>query len=231
VKRSDPGGRFGNLMRGGPGTDDPERFTGTNAILSLIVLNAFGVQNDQLNIPEWAKSNDMRFDIAAKVPAGATKEQLKEMLQNLLEERFHLAYHRTQKEFPVYSLVVAPNGPKLKAAVPQSTPQGMGIMASCGGDRLKAPGRNAAGVAQALQSAVGARVVDKTGLTGTYDVELYFGVDRSVGGGIMNCEGKSLDAPGVFEAVQQQLGLKLEKGSTLLEVIVVDHLDKTPVEN
>jgi uncharacterized protein (TIGR03435 family) len=231
VKPADPAARIGNLMQGGPGTADPGRFRGTNVMLSRIVLDAFGIRTDQLIAPDWIGSTQLRFDIAANVPAGANKEQLGLMLQNLLIERFHLAFHRTQKEFPVYTLVIGPKGPKLKPAAPQSTASGMRIMASCQGDRLIANGRNAAGVAQALQSAVGERVVDKTGLTGTYDVELYFGIDRSGGGGVMNCESKDLDAPIVFEAVQQQLGLKLEKSKTELEVIVVDHLDKEPTEN
>ncbi len=232
VRPAAPGVRIGNLLQGGPGTPDPARFTGTNVMFSTLVLRAFGIQNDQLNAPDWINSTDLRFDIGATVPAGATKEQLGVMLQNMLIDRFHLVYHRTQKEFPVYSLVVGPNGPKLRAAAPQSRPMpGMRIMASCQGDRMTANGRDSAGIAQALQSAVGARVVDKTGLSGTYDIELYFGVDRSLGGGPMNCTGKSLDAPPVLEAVQKQLGLKLEKGSAMLDVIVIEHLDKAPVEN
>ena len=232
VRPAAPGARMGNLMQGGPGTPDPTRFTGTNVMLSTILLNAFGIRSDQLNAPDWVSSPDLRFDIAATVPAGATKDQLGMMLQNMLIDRFHLAYHRTRKEFPVYALTVAPGGPKLKPAAPQGRPTpGMRIMASCEGDRMTANGRDATGIAQALQSAVGDRVVDKTGLTGTYDIDLYFGVDRSLGGGPMNCAGKSLDAPPVFEAVQKQLGLKLEKGSSILDVIVVDKMDKTPVEN
>ncbi len=232
VRPAAPGARIGNLMQGGPGTPDPSRFTGTNVMLSTILLNAFGIRSDQLNAPGWVSSPGLRFDIAATVPAGATKDQLGTMLQNMLIDRFHLAYHRMPKEFPVYTLTVAPNGPKLKPAAPQTRPTpGMRIMASCEGDRMTANGRDAAGIAQALQSAVGARVVDKTSLTGTYDIELYFGVDRSLCGGPMNCTGKSLDAPPVFEAVQKQLGLKLEKGSAMFDAIVIEHLDKMPVED
>jgi uncharacterized protein (TIGR03435 family) len=230
VKPADPNARIGNLIKGGPGTADPERLTGTNVMLSRVVIEAFGIESDQLEGPDWFKSTQLRFEIAANVPAGATREQFRQMLQNLLIERFHLVFHRTQKDFPVYTLVIGPNGPKLKPAVAQSPP-GIRIMASCQGDRLTANGRDAAGVAQALRSAVGARVVDKTGLTGTYDVELYFGIDRSDGDGMMNCRGKSLDAPLVFEAVQKQLGLKLEKGTGRFEVLVVDHIDKAPAEN
>lgn len=230
IRPSAPGGRIGNVLQGGPGTPDPTRYTGTNVMLSRLLLEAFGIQNDQLNAPEWTSSTELRFDLAATVPPSATKEQLPVMLQNLLIDRFHLSFHRTQKQFPVYDLVIAPGGSKLKAAAPQSGGAGVRIMASCEGDRMTVKGRDAAGVAQALQSAAGARVVDKTGLTGTYDFELYFGVDRSTGH-LMNCEGKFLDAPNVVEAVQKQLGLKLEKGSGIFDVIVVDHLDRAPVEN
>ena len=82
---------------GGPGTDDPTRITYTWVTMSSILVGAFGLGGDRLlGLPDWADSE--RFDLQAIVPAGATKEQAQEMMQNLLKERFHLAFHRTQKE-------------------------------------------------------------------------------------------------------------------------------------
>lgn len=76
----------------------------------------------------------------------------------------------------------------------------------------------------------GARVIDKTGLTGRYDLELYVAVDHS-NAGVMHCGDVLPDAPPLAEAVEKQLGLKLEKTQMMVDVIVVDHLDRTPVEN
>jgi uncharacterized protein (TIGR03435 family) len=214
VKLAAPGQNIGNIYQGGPGTADPGRFMASNVALQGLLMHAFGVKTDQISSPDWTRM--VRLDIAAKVPEGTTKEQLNLMLQNLLAERFHLAYHTLKKEFLAYHLTVAKNGPKLKPSGLASSGPGMRINASCQGDHLTANGRDAAGVAQALESAVGARVVDKTGLTGTYDVELYFGIDRSGGGGVMNCQGVALDAPTALEAIEKQLGLKLEKTSAML---------------
>ncbi len=70
------------------------------------------MESDQIQGPAWIA--DEKYDIVAKVPPGATKEQLKPMLQNLLEERFKLAVHHTTKQFPVYELTIGKGGSKLK---------------------------------------------------------------------------------------------------------------------
>lgn len=73
---------------------------------------AYKVKNYQVTGPDYLESQ--RFDIDAKLPAGSTKEQVPEMLQNLLADRFQLKFHNESKEFPVYALEVAPGGTKLK---------------------------------------------------------------------------------------------------------------------
>jgi uncharacterized protein (TIGR03435 family) len=98
--------------RGGPGTADPGRLTCANANLGMLMMRAYGVQSYQITSPDWFNSE--RFDIAAKVPDGATKEQLNLMLQNLLAERFQVKLHRETKELPIYALVVGKGGPKVK---------------------------------------------------------------------------------------------------------------------
>src|SRR5271154_7259431 len=99
-------------MKGGPGTADPERLTYTNIALKTILLRAYGVLNYRLSGPDWL--NSARFNIVAKVPPGATKEQLTLMLQNLVVERFNLTFHHETKETLVYELTAGKNGPKLK---------------------------------------------------------------------------------------------------------------------
>lgn len=83
------------------------------------IRSAYRIQDYQVQGPDWIATE--RFDIAAKLPAGATREQVPEMLQTLLEERFKLKSHRDQKEFPVYALLPGKGGFKLKES-PAETP-------------------------------------------------------------------------------------------------------------
>jgi uncharacterized protein (TIGR03435 family) len=113
VKPAEPpaAGRRFTPLDGGPGTKSPTRLTGTASMKSLL-MRAYGVKNYQISGPAWMETE--LYDIAAKIPPGATKEQVAVMVQNLLTERFHLAVHRETKELPMYALLVGKNGPKLK---------------------------------------------------------------------------------------------------------------------
>lgn len=104
--------------RGGPGTDDPGQFTYPQAPLSGLLAVAYGVRPDQISGPDWL--NTERYDVVAKVPPNATKDQFDLMLQDLLAKRFHVVLHHETKDFPVYWLVVVNGGPKMKPAPPDS---------------------------------------------------------------------------------------------------------------
>jgi uncharacterized protein (TIGR03435 family) len=132
--QSAPGGRGFVVMmgqRGGPGTNDPTRWACNNCNMMMLMSQAYGVQRWELSVP--SSMDNERFDVTAKVPEGATKEQLKPMLQNLLEERFKLTIHREKKEVQVSELTVNKGGPKLKEAAPveeppkPATPPGEGV--------------------------------------------------------------------------------------------------------
>ena len=116
VKRTpppEPNARvFFGPPRGGPGTSDPGQITWTNAALRNILMTAYDVQTYQITAPDWM--NTERYDIVAKVPAGATKAQVNVMWQNLLKERFGMVLHHESKEFQVDELTVAKGGSKLK---------------------------------------------------------------------------------------------------------------------
>jgi uncharacterized protein (TIGR03435 family) len=109
-----PGRRFTPLS-GGPGTKSPTRLAGTTSLKALL-MRAYGVKSYQVSGPAWMDTE--LYEIAAKIPPGATKEQLALMVQNLLMERFHLAVHRETKELPMYALRVGKNGAKLKESDP-----------------------------------------------------------------------------------------------------------------
>ena len=101
---------------GGPGTPDPGRWSAQNYSLKNLIYTAYNLKSYELAAPDW--TNSERFDIVAKVPEGASRDDLRLMIQALLEDRFKLTFHREPKEMATYELVVARNGPKLKEPVP-----------------------------------------------------------------------------------------------------------------
>jgi uncharacterized protein (TIGR03435 family) len=188
------------------------------------------------------------FDLAAKVPAGATKEEFRAMLRNLLEERFHLKLHVQSKEFPGCELIVAKSGLKMKEsgaatqesprtpqsdAFPDMPPNRPGLSTrhtSSGGFEvihLKAQQQPVSALAGALTSAE-RLIVDKTGLAGKYDFTLVFTKE----GASAPPDGQQIPvAPNLFAAVQQQLGLQLVNKKIPLDVLIVDSFDKLPTGN
>ena len=193
--------------------------------------------------------NDVRFDIAAKIPPGATKEQFRQMFQNLLLDRFRMQVHHETRVVPVYELTVAKNGAKLKPAEQASDagpePSPGPPTRGRGGFPILPPGRmNVVGLygqdgvhvtfrrcpidllVRNLQrpDAAGRRVVDKTGLTGKYDFTLFYRPSNFP-------QGTGEDAPDIEQAVQQQLGLKLVPSKASIEVLVIDHAEKMATEN
>ncbi|MGO9261827.1 MAG: TIGR03435 family protein [Bryobacteraceae bacterium] len=123
-------GRMMIGMNGGPGTHDPGQITVTNMAVRDLMTAAFDVKSYQISGPAWMDSQ--RFDIVAKVPAGATKDDVKVMWQNLLKERFGLTLHHETKEMAMYALVAGKNGPKLKESVDDPPPTD-GQASSAGG--------------------------------------------------------------------------------------------------
>jgi uncharacterized protein (TIGR03435 family) len=232
---------------GGPGTSDPGRFRATNAELTWLVRRAYAIQSDQLYGPAWMDTT--QFDVEAKVPPGTTAEQFRMMLQNLLAERFQLQVHHETRILAVYELMVAKNGPKLKPAAEGSGTDdfvpGSGFRrADRDGFPILPPGRSnfscAHGpegshctyrmstmqqLAQGLTGRLDRRTIDKTALTGRYDFALYF---RTTDGA--PTEPKD-DAPSIQQALREQLGLELVQSKASIDVLVIDHAERTPTEN
>ena len=216
---------------------------------------AYRVSDYQVLGPDWLATEN--FDIAAKLPEGATRAQLPEMIQSLLAERFKLVLHRDKKEFPVYALVVAKNGPKLKESPPDSSPganttvdvnvtagrgggvidMGNGSTIGYGRDRLEAKKVTLSALAVAVERLLDRPVVDMTGIAGTYDFSLEYSWDelrslvRTSSGGATELPANS-DAPGnsIFTSLAA-FGLKLEPRKAPIEVLVVDRIERTPTEN
>jgi uncharacterized protein (TIGR03435 family) len=202
IKLSAPAGvgpiRIGD--RGGPGTEDPGRFSCERCNLSMLLSTAYDINYVQISGPSWLA--EQQFDLTAKVPEGATKAQFRVMMQNLLIERFKLAAHHEKKDLPAYELTVAKGGPKLKASTgaaelpddagrggapppprpmrdadgfPQLPPGRHSMMAmSPGRARWRLVDESMEQFSKSLQGMVGRPVNDATGLTGKYDFELSF---------------------------------------------------------
>jgi uncharacterized protein (TIGR03435 family) len=236
-------GRF--TMNGGPGTNDPGRISYTNITLRRVLLSAYDVRDYQISGPDWL--NVLRFDITAKLPDGTTKEQFQSMLRNLLATRFRMTVHRESKELPVFALLVARNGPKLKAAVATDEPAeeqlatirpadssdgfprlslpapGLVIETRNGRARVTAKEMPLTKFADLLSGQLGRPVVDMTGLNGNYSFVLYFAPESP-----NPSDGPD---PGLFPAVQEQLGLRLEARKALVDLVVIDHAEKVPTGN
>jgi uncharacterized protein (TIGR03435 family) len=193
-----------SIAQGGPGTSDPEHLIYERSSFQRVLMDAYGVERDQLKGADWATSDAVNtaaiFDISAKIPQGATKQQVAIMLQNLLKERFKLELHHITVERSGFALVVAKGGPKLKTSAgpidrSERNPTESGavnLKVQKDGFPELFPGRNMGGtfqdgpvrirfrdyplsdLAQQTSFALNIRMVDKTGLNGKYDFTLEF---------------------------------------------------------
>jgi uncharacterized protein (TIGR03435 family) len=179
---------------------------------------AYGLSSLQIAGPAWLDSD--RFDLLATAPAGVPDTAIKPLLQALLKDRFQLTAHLDAKEMPVYNLVVAKDGLKVKqidpnGPFPQSPPRMPGASSMMIGNKTMAE------LAEGLAGAAGRPVFDKTGIEGRYFCAVQYSQ-------IGNDAGQ---APDIFGALQQQLGLRLEPARSVVETLVVDHMERTPTEN
>jgi len=191
------------------------KFAALTAPLKTLVCFAYQLRDHQVTGgPGWFDLEP--FDITAKADGPASYQQLQIMVQTLLADRFQLKFHRETKEQPIYALVLAKNGPKLKQAGNPGRGVGFGARGSLNGN-----GTDMATFASALSGKLGRSVVDRTGLQGFYDFLLTWTPDEA-----------QADTPGpsLFTAIQEQLGLRLESIKGPVEILVVDHAER-PSEN
>jgi uncharacterized protein (TIGR03435 family) len=236
-------------VSGGPGTADPGRYSCEKCDLYNLVLMAYDLRDYQLTAPDWMRSAG--FDIDAKIPSGATPDQARLMLQNLLADRFKLIVHHQQKEMPASELTIARGGPKLKASTanpaaespppvtaPKLTfdndgfpllPQGrhFAMIMQKDGARMRVAGMSMQDFAIRLAAQTSRPVIDATGLPGTYDFTLAWEAQTlRANPGDLETSGPTLEA-----ALQQQLGLRLESKKAPVDVVVIDHCERAPTEN
>ncbi|HUB32379.1 MAG TPA: TIGR03435 family protein [Bryobacteraceae bacterium] len=193
----------------------------TNTTLSECIQYAYGLTNEvQIAGPDWIRSRQYRFQIVAKAPPDTPPGQLRLMMQALLEERFRLAVHREPRRIPHLDLTVAKGGPRMPVTAD-------GPMEG----RYYGPGRLSYGhmtmdwLVLMLSRQLKQPVFNRTGLNGAFDVELDWTPDNA------EPDPNATPYPDLFSAIQKQLGLKLEESKSELEVLVVDHAEKTPLPN
>jgi len=202
------------------------RLNAEAANLRRLIMYAYGLRNYQISGTAPAVTDATpRYDIVAKAEGDSvpTKDEFRQMLQLLLADRFKLKVHREPREMPVYALVVGKNGPKFKQSAAGASPD---IHYAASGRNYEVTMLKATmdDLLSAIENSLIDRpVVDKTGLTGTYDIKMTYIPDIKA-----NRDTPDLSDISIFTAFEQ-LGLKLEAQKAMVEILVVDHVEQPSV--
>jgi uncharacterized protein (TIGR03435 family) len=198
-----------------------------NLPIKFVILDAYNLQEDQIaNVPDWAKN--FNYDIEAKVDdddrAALVKMPIDErrtMVKPLLAERFKLKTHLETRELPIYALVIAKGGSKLvdapKIVDEPGKHHNQGIRAGRG--ELTGMEAGTDGIVRVLGRYIKRPIVDRTGLTGSYNFTLKWTDEDAPADPESN-------APSMFTALQEQLGLKLEATKASMTVVVIDSIEQ-----
>jgi uncharacterized protein (TIGR03435 family) len=248
VKRNKSGEQGGRIV-----VQPGGRFNALNATIQQVILRAYGVQGFQIaGGPSWINSE--RFDIDAKAASDLTPDQFSTALKTLLGERFKLAVHTETRDLPIYALVLAKKdgklGPQLRrsrvdcdavaaAAAAQGgapPPVAPGEWPPCsigfsGAGQMGARSKPLSQLLTFFSQVTGRTVVDRTGLTGGFDIDLKWTPEPSslplLPPGAPPADP---NGPSIFTAIEEQLGLKLESQKAPLQALVIDGIE-LPTEN
>jgi uncharacterized protein (TIGR03435 family) len=210
-----------------------------NAPIKLLIMNAFGIQRSEIvGGPDWI--NRDRYQIEAKGESSSDRNQLMQMLQTLLQERFRMTTHREIRETPAFSLTVGKRGSKLAprdndCAADMSASSGrsgtetfpcgqMRISGSAAGVIMEGKQVPISELVRVLAVSLGRPVLNGTNLSGVFDIRLEFAEE-----GLGAPSSESAGAV-VFAALQEQLGLKLELAKTKISFLIIDQIER-PTEN
>jgi uncharacterized protein (TIGR03435 family) len=224
------------------------RLNAINVPLRFFIRRAFDLPDARIvGGPAWLETD--RFDIVATLPPDADGDVMRRMMQTLLTDRFTLTARREVRELPVYSLVRLRQdalGPSLRASASVCDPDvprmvkgrvecGLFVSQGPASASLRGGATTFVNVARILGEFLERPLIDKTGLTGTYDLELQFTASRGVIPGAGTPGGLAAAAspdeiPSVFTAVQEQLGLRLVPERAAADVLVIEGVSR-PAEN
>jgi uncharacterized protein (TIGR03435 family) len=201
------------------------KLTFANASLSDCLKFAWGIVSDeQIAGPDWIKSKTVRFDTSRRPHPAPHGSKLEPMLQALLAERLKLAIHDERKELSFLALIPGKNGVKLHAANPDSAASGNNLAAR---GQIASKYMSMKVLATLLSHFEREIVVDQTGTAGPFEIKL----DWSPDDGVAQATNDVPPGPSVYTALQEQLGLRLESRKGPLDVLVIDHAEKVPVDN
>lgn len=209
IKPSAPGSKLGTIYPA-PGR---QRYVGTCVSLKLMMTVAYRVNYAQISGPGWISDDLFDVNAAAEKPSGI--EELHVMLRNMVAERFRLRMHTETKVRPVYMLSVDKSGVKMKPSETAGDP----LVSEPGAGSLTGHFTPMSYFAWLLGLFVDRPIVDRTGLKNVYDFTLTWNPD-------LTTEVQADSAPGLFEALRKQLGLRLDAQNGPLEVLVIDHAER-----
>jgi uncharacterized protein (TIGR03435 family) len=247
-----------HINTGGPGTADPGLVDWWSVSMIGFLMEAYDLKPFQISGPDWISTT--KFQLTATVPKGATKEQYRLMLQNLLAERFKMQSHFEKKESGVYALMLGKNGPKLKESVDE--PQGAdaaGPPATAaemqkdadgfylypwlhdvrvtgtinGRTRMRGNHATMAQLIARMSPMLSLPLRDETGLTGKYDFVLTYSAAAAPSAEPPTAGAPEAEVPAAPDLIgaMQQIGLKLEQRKAIIDILVIDRLEKIPTEN
>lgn len=234
------------FIMGGPNPAHSSKLSVTNMTASDLIWWAYGIDSSRISgLPEWAtsirfnvqaKSDSTVDDTLAKLSDSRAKLEKQHMVQTMLADRFQLKVHPDSREATIYELTIARGGPKLQEAkqVPTDPDQPKGSpdpnrptsRQSCNqsGCEMTAQRYSMKSLCDFFSNLFATTVVDKTGLTGTYDITLQYS-----GTGVDPTEDET-KRPSMLTAIQEQIGLKMKPLKGMVPGLVIDHIEK-PSEN
>lgn len=202
----------------------PGAITIRNQPFLSIVRWAYDVPPAQIDGPSGLLQN--RFDVIAKSSTPADETQMRLMLQTLLADRFGLKTHKEARVMQVYAMMLAKNGPKFQ----ESPTEGTFVLERTSPAVLNAHHARMSDLAQGISGEIGRPVIDATGLKGRY--EIHMDITPYLTQPSAGSNGGQVDLPGIlFTGLQDILGLKLESRKESVDMLVIDHADKSPSEN
>ena len=221
VKKVEGGVPPGDIPRNMETT--PGNFAMRNVALRFAVEWAWDLKDYEIVGPDWIKG-DERYDIQAKAGGSASDDEMRQMLQALLLERFQMKVHRETRELPVYVLLPGKGEAKVKTAGPDEKP---GLSGNAQGVTFTA--FPISRFTFMLTRRMDRPVLDQTGLKGIYDYTIDLSGLGFAGRPAERQEGEA--GPSVFTTVQRDLGLKLEARKEPISILVIDSASRMPTEN
>jgi uncharacterized protein (TIGR03435 family) len=235
---ANPGFEVATIKPSQPGEQRAVMVQGTRLVtratsLVDVMMFAYGVHPLQIaEAPDWMTTTKFDLVVQPNMPGRPSTVQMRSIVQQLLADRFKLAFHHAQRELPVYRIVAAKGGSKLTSTTKEeqgTNTAGIGIIPGA----MTVRNATLSELASLMQRYVrlDRPIVDHTGIAGTYDFKLNWTPDFSQFDGNLSGPARNDDnAPSLYTAIQEQLGLKLEAAKEPADVLVIDHVER-PSEN